>query len=311
MPTILEAAGVPPPATLNGISQQRLDGISMAYTFDDPKAPSRRTRQVFEVFENFAIYDDGWMASSVPVGTSWDTTPPARVAPESRSWELFDLRADYSQTMDLARKNPEKLRQLQSVFWTEAAANNILPIHPPGGESADRPSLAANRTEFVYTHRVTGIPESAAPPTMHRSFSISAKIVVPTPGARGVLVTQGGQFGGYALRMDDDGHVVFDYNSIPPRWYSVRSENALAPGAHTIVMQFAADPGGRPGGHVTISVDGTDQGRGRIEQTLNTWISHTEGFDIGEDSITSVSPDYVTSGSRFTGDLQELAIRLQ
>jgi arylsulfatase len=144
---------------------------------------------------------------------------------------------------------------------------------------------------------------------MHRSFSITADIVVPADAARGVLVAQGGQFGGYVLRLDE-GRVVFDYNAVPPRLYSVRSDVALTPGSHVVVVRFAVDPGGRPGGHATISIDGRDAARGRIEQTLNTWISHTEGFDIGEDSITPVSPEYTSAESRFNGEFKQLTIRL-
>ncbi len=309
MPTILDVAGVPAPETLGGVRQQPIDGVSIVYTFDDAAAASRRTRQVFEVFENFAIYDDGWMASTTPMGTSWDAAPPAHVAPESRHWELYDLRRDYSQALDLAHEHPDRLNQLKSLFWAEAAKNNILPIHPPGEGAGDRPSPARGRTEFVYTDRVTGIPESAAPHTMHRSFSITADVVVPADGARGVLVAHGGQFGGYAFRVDE-GNVVFDYNAVPPRLYTVRSEAALTPGSHRLEMRFEVDPGGSPGGRVTIAIDGRDAALGRIEQTLNTWISHTEGFDVGEDTITPVSPGYTSAESRFNGQFRQLTIRL-
>jgi hypothetical protein len=310
LPTILEAAGVPAPAEIDGVPQQRIDGVSMAYTFDDPRAASRRTRQVFEVFENFAIYDRGWIAATRPMGSMWDARPAPHVSPEARTWELYDLRSDYSQAIDVASRHPDKLRELQRLFWTEAAQNNILPIHAPGVGSAGRPSLAAGRSEFVYTSRVTGIPENAAPPTVRRSFTIDADVVVPPSGARGVLVAHGGRFGGYSLYVASDGAPVFAYNVVPPRLYTVRSSTPVDPGAHRISMSFTAAGDDKGGGEAVLSIDGREVGRGRVAQTLTTWISHTEGFDVGEDSITPVVPDYTSADGRFSGELRRVAIRL-
>lgn len=309
MPTILDAAGVTAPAVVGGVSQKPLDGISMRYTFAAPEAPDRRTTQVFEMFENLGLYHDGWMVSTRPVDTSWDTKPTSRVPLDQRVWELYDLRTDFSQTKDLARANPGKLAQMQQLFWVEAARNNILPIHSLTEGAEGAPTLSAGRTTFTYSSGITSIPENAAPHTMRRSFSIVADVVIPDGGAHGVLVAHGGQFGGYAFYIHED-RAVFHYNAIDPRRYTIRSDEKLSAGAHRLVMTFTADPAPRQGGGVSISIDGRNVASGRVEQTLKKWISHTEGFDVGVDTITAVSPDYVAADSRFTGDLQRLTLTL-
>lgn len=311
MPTILEAAGLEAPSSVNGVAQKRLDGISMLYTLNDAGAPSRRRTQVFEVFENLGLFHDGWLLSTRPVGTPWDAQRAQRVALEKRTWELYDLRTDFSQTRDLARSNPAQLASMQQMFWIEAARNNILPVHAPSEGSEGRPTLTAGRNTFTYFPGITNVPENSAPPTMRRRFSIAADVVIPQSGASGVLVAQGGRFGGYAFYIHD-GRAVFHYNAIDPRHYSIRTSGTLTPGEHSLVAEFLPDsaaPGA--GGTVTISIDGQAAATGRVEQTLTAWISHTEGFDVGEDRGTPVSADYLVERSRFTGVLQKLVVSVQ
>ncbi|GAN00312.1 sulfatase precursor [alpha proteobacterium U9-1i] len=311
MPTILEAAGVEAPMQLNGVAQQPIDGVSMLYSVANASAPSRRTRQVFEVMQNFAIYDDGWVAASRPVGTPWDATPAPAVSLNQRVWELFNVNTDFSQAHNLAAAEPQRLAALQDLFWSEAARNRILPIHAPNEGAEGVPSLTNGRTSFTFYPGVTRVPERAAPPVMRRTFSISADIVVPEGGAHGVLVTQGGRFGGYALYFMGS-HPVFHYNAIGERQYNIRAADPLPPGRHRLVTRFRADSAAAgAGGEVTISLGRRVLARGRVDATLSSWMSHTDGFDVGEDTLTPINGDYTIAQSRFSGTLERLTIDLE
>ena len=308
MPTILQSAGISAPSMLRGVPQQPLDGVSMAYTFGAPDAPSQRTTQVFEMFENLGIYHQGWWAATRPTGTAWDANKTTVVPLDKRVWELYDLNTDFNQARDLARQQPEKLSQLQSLFWAEAARNNILPIHGPNEGREGMPTLTQGRNTFTYYAGMIGIPENSAPHTLRRSFTIAAHVVIPDSGADGVLVAQGGQFGGYSFYIHQ-GQVVFYYNAIDPRRYAVRTDRKLSPGEHQLTADFDADP--TRGGAVTIAINGEVAARGRIEQTLTQWISHSEGFDVGKDAITPVSTDYTSANSTFRGELKKLVVTLR
>jgi arylsulfatase A-like enzyme len=310
MPTILDAAGLGAPDSFEGVPQQPLDGISMAYAFADPAAPDRRRTQVFEMFENMGLYQDGWLLSSTPASTPWDASSAPRIPAGERRWELYDLRRDFSQARDLAQREPARLEQLKALFWAEAERNHILPIHGPNEGREGIPSLAAGRREFSYAAGVVDVPESAAPPTMRRPFTIRADVVIPPGGARGVLAAHGGRFGGYAFYVQD-GRPVFTYNAVPPRNYAIRGDSPLAPGAHRLVAKVVPDSA-KPGAPATVTllVDDREVGNGRIAQTLVTWISHTEGFDIGEDRVTAVSADYAAATSRFDGELRRVVFTL-
>lgn len=310
MPTILEAAGIPAPSELAGVEQMPLDGVSMLYAFNDGRAQSHRRRQIFEVMQNFGIYDNGWVAASRPVGSPWDRTRAAPVPLDQRVWELFNVDVDFSQSRDLAREQPERLAALQQLFWVEAARNNILPIHAPNEGAAGSPSFTNGRTSFSYPAGVTRIPERAAPPVIRRSFTITADIEVPASGANGVLVTQGGRFGGYALYLAGS-RPVFHYNSVGERQYSIRAEQPLAPGRHRLVARIVVDsaaPGA--GANVTILNGRRTITSGRIDAMLGAWISHTEGFDVGEDTLTPINDEYTIEQSRFSGTLERLTIDL-
>jgi hypothetical protein len=311
MPTILEAAHIAAPAMLDGVPQLPLDGVGMSYTFDQPASASRRTTQVFEMFENLGLYHDGWMACTQPVGTAWDADKNRTLDLDSRTWELYDLRTDFSQARNVATTYPAKLAQMRELFWAEAARNNILPIHGPMQGREGMPSLTDGRTTFTYPAGIVRVPENSAPHTMGRSFAIAAEVTIPQGGAEGVLVAQGGRFGGYAFYIHD-GQVVFHYNAIDPRRYSIRTSRKLIAGAHQLVMQFDIDPGTRPrGGTVSILIDGEQAARGRVDQMLTQWLSHSEGFDVGSDTLTPVSDDYTVERSSFSGGLKKLTVVLK
>ena len=206
VPTILEAAGIPAPATVNGITQKPIEGVSMAYTFDqaNASAPSRRATQYFEMAANRAIYHDGWIAATTPFAPPWDlATGTLPDVTNGYKWELYNITEDYSENNDLAATNPDKLKEMQALFQTEAAKYNVFPLDNTAFSRllTPRPSAVAGRTEFTYSGKNAGIPLGNAPSILDRDYTITANIVVPDGGADGIIVTMGGRFGGYALYL--------------------------------------------------------------------------------------------------------------
>jgi arylsulfatase A-like enzyme len=310
-PTIMEAVGITPPAVLNGVEQQPLDGISMAYSFAKADTPSRRKVQVYEMIQNLGLYWNGWWAGTQPVKAPWDLTKSERMDLDNRIWELYHVAEDFSQARNLAAENPAKLAQMQQLFWAEAGRNKILPLHGVAEGGKGRPTLHGGRSRFVYDAAVTRLPESAVPRTIGRSYQIDADIIVPETDINGVLVAHGGRFGGYSFYLKE-GRPVFHYNAIGDRQYRIEASAPLAPGQHKLRAVFQSDalqPGS--GGKLILFADGKRVAQGRIEHTMKAWISHSEGFDIGSDSITPVSEDYTIPSSRFTGTLKQLTITLE
>ena len=204
IPTILEATGIPVPDTLNGIKQRPMDGVSMAYTWDKASAtaPSRRTTQYFEMLGNRAIYHDGWVACTTPATLPWELSsdaPPDVIT--GYKWELYNVIEDPTQSNDLAARMPEKLRQMQAIFYLEAEKYDVLPLDNTtlARRNAPKPSLTAGRKLFTYTGGLAGVPNSGAPSILNKSYTITADVTVPEDGAEGMIVTDGGRFGGYAL----------------------------------------------------------------------------------------------------------------
>jgi arylsulfatase len=193
-PTILEAVGVESPSMLNGVPQQPIEGFSLVYTFDNPKAKSDHRTQYFEMFTNRAIYNDGWVAATTPPSLPWvmgGTMPPV----EDYKWELYNVDQDFSEANDLAAKEPKRLRQLQDLFWAEAGNYNVLPLDNSKAERFDvslRPSLTRGRTEFTYHPGMVRIPEGRAPDFKNKSDRITADVEISDGGVEGVLVTQMG-----------------------------------------------------------------------------------------------------------------------
>ena len=313
-PTILEVTGIKAPDTMAGVKQQPIDGISLAYSFTAPNSPSVRRTQVFEMMENFGIYHDGWMAGTLPKRLAWEVGAgqdrKLNLGPDSRKWTLFNLDKDFTTATDLATNNPAKLKELQDLFWKEAAANNILPIHDYSEGAAGRPTLGGNRNHFVYRASLSRLNEDAAPHIIGKSFTIDADVDVGST-ANGVLVTQGGRFGGYAFYLKR-GVPIFHYNAVGSDQFTVRSDRAVGAGRHKISASFQADkaePGS--GGTLTISVGGEPVGSGRIARTIRGWVSHTEGFDVGLDTITPVNSDYSIADSQFSGTIEKIDIYLK
>lgn len=310
MPTVLDAAGIRAPAILDGVPQQPITGISARYTIDAPNAPSRRTSQVFAMAENLSLYENGWVAATTPMVTPWERTPPPRIPIDQRRWELYDVTSDFSEAHDLALSDPDRLERMKQHFWIEAAKAGILPIHASEGRQQGRPDLNRGREIFTYRAPMAQIPETAAPPTVGRSFEMSADIVVPTGGGHGVLAAQGGRFGGYSLFLDR-GRPAFTYNLTPAHLTRLTARQPVRPGIHQIVLRFQLDKDvATSGGNVALLVDGTEVARSRVERTFKQVISHTEGFDVGSDEISSVDGRYQSGDSRFNGTIRQLQVVL-
>jgi arylsulfatase len=311
MPTILESTGVPAPASINGVAQKPIEGVSMAYTFDNAKAPSRRTTQYFELAGNRGIYHDGWVAATTPPIAPWvSIAKPIDI--NDYAWELYHVSEDFSEANDLAAKEPAKLAELQNLFWKEAEKYNVLPIDNSRIERLDvslRPSLTRGREQFTYFPGLVRIPEGAAPDLKNKSYQIKAEVEIPKGGAEGVLITHGGRFSGWGLYLLE-GRPVFHYNLADVARYSVAGRDALTPGKHTLLFDFKYDGGGLgKGGTGTLRVDGKAVATGRIDRTLAFRLSLDETLDCGEDTGTAVSGDYHVP-FKFTGTLKKVVIDL-
>src|SRR4029077_15067649 len=328
VPTILEAADIPQPELLNGVKQRPMDGVSMAYTWEKANAdlPSQRTTQYFEMLGNRAIYNDGWVAATTPATIPWEmstATPPDVIT--GYNWELYNVDEDPTESNDLAAKMPEKLKQMQELFYSEAKKYNVLPLdnstlarwNTPG------PSLTAGRTVFTYSGELTGVPGSAAPDIKNKSYSVTAEVEIPEGGAEGMIVTEGGRFGGYGLFLSKAplggplgvgrGKVVFLYNLLDLK-RTVWEGPELRPGKHTIVFDFKSDgPGLGKGGTGVLSVDGKEVAKNSIEHTIPVTFPEDETFDVGQDTRTGVAlvEHRYDPPFKFTGKINKLTFKLE
>jgi arylsulfatase len=309
-PTILEAAGVQTPSVLNGVPQKPIEGVSMVYSFDDAKAPTTHRTQYFEMFANRAIYNDGWVAATTPAVAPWVMGNYPDV--DDYKWELYNVKDDFSEAVNLADKEPAKLRELQDLFWIEAAKYNVLPLDNSKAERFDvslRPSLTRGRSVFTYYAGQTRIPEGTAPDLKNKSWKIGADVDIPASGAEGVISTQGGRFNGWGLYLLS-GAPVFHYNLADVHRFTIAGKEKLAPGKHVILVDVRYDGGGiGKGATVTISVDDKTVAEGRVERTIPFRVSADETLDIGEDTGTPVSEDYHVPFA-FTGALNRVLIRV-
>ena len=323
VPTILEATGIPAPHTIDGIRQLPIEGTSLAYTWDkaNANAPTRHTTQYFEMLGNRAIYHDGWVAATTPVTLPWElsTKPPPDVI-TGYKWELYNVMEDPTQNNDLAAKMPDKLTQLQNLFYLEAAKYNVLPLDNTtlARWNSPKPSLTAGRTEFSYSGTLANVPGSTAPHILNTAYTITAEVTIPARGAEGMIVTQGGRFGGYGLFLSKgelgfgQGKVVFLYNLLDLK-RTVWEGPTLAPGRHTIVFDYKpAEPGLGKGGTGVLSVDGNEVARNTMANSTPITFAEDETFDVGLDTRTGVAlleyrydPPF-----RFTGTIDRLRFKI-
>jgi arylsulfatase A-like enzyme len=322
VPTILEATGIKAPEMVNGIKQKPIEGVSMAYTFDsaNANAPSKRDTQYFEMLGNRAIYHDGWIAATTPPAPPWAMgTAKMPDVVNGYNWELYNISEDYSEYNDLAAKQPDKLKELQALFLTEAAKYQVFPLDNSLLSRVDtsRPSATAGQTVFTYTGENPGIPVANAPSILDRDYTVTAKVTIPRGGAEGMIVTLGGRFGGYGLYLLK-GKPVFDYNLLDLTHYrwegGVLGRDvlgaALKPGAHTIMFDFKYDgPGLGKGGTGVLTVDDKEVARKKIPHTIPIIMTNDETFDVGSDTRTAVNNDYQLP-FRFTGTIDKLTFKL-
>jgi arylsulfatase len=316
VPTIYEAVKITPPSSLNGIEQKPLDGISLVYTFDDAKAPTRHASQYFELLGNRAMYKDGWMASTTPLRLPW-VTVGAEPNPDDFKWELYNINEDFSQAIDLAAQYPDKLKELQTAFDIEAKRYNVYPLDSSFASRADpaiRPSHTRGRSVFEYFQGMTRIPEGSAPDFKNKSWTIAAEVTIPSGGAEGVIATIGGRFGGWALLLLR-GRPVFGYalSNQPDHKYTVQSNQPLPSGEHVLRVKFEYDGGGiGKGATATLLVDEKPVGHVRIPQTISVRFSLDETFDVGADTGTPVLEEYTEKMPfPFTGSLKRFVTVLQ
>lgn len=316
VPTILEAAGIKAPNMVDGIAQKPMEGVSMAYTFNkaNAKEPSRHHTQYFEMFGNRALYHDGWIASTLPLSPPWvlmaDPNPDVF---NSAKWELYDLTNDWTQENNLAESNPQKLRELQNLFIMEAAKYQVFPLDNSLSLRllAPRPSLSAGKNNFIYYGEISGIPHGDAPSILNKSYTFTAEVEIPDDNAEGMLVTQGGRFGGYGLYILK-GKPVFLYNLLGLERYRWEGSEKIPPGKHKIEFDFNYDGGGiGKGGLGTLKVDGKEAAAHRIEHTIPIIFQWDETFDVGVDTGTPVDDRDYKVPFRFTGKLNKLIVELR
>jgi hypothetical protein len=318
VPTVLEAAGLPEPVMVDGVAQKRIEGVSMAYTWDraSTNAPGRRTTQYFEMFGSRAIYDNGWIASAPPIVAPWDLSlaPLPTDVMNSFKWQLYDLSEDWTQADDLAAKMPDKLRDMQQTFILEASKYNVFPLDDRTLPRfmGTKPGYTMGRNVFTYVGELTDVPFPgvAAPDVLNKSYTITADVDVPPGGVEGMLVTDGGHFSGYGLYLLK-GRPVFTWNLIQLERVKWQGKEALAPGKHTVEFDWKyAGPGLGKGGTGTLKVDGQVVDSHPMPRSLPVGIGWVETFNVGVDSGTPVDDQDYQVPFRFTGKINRLTIKL-
>ncbi|WP_245271655.1 arylsulfatase [Rhizobium sp. IBUN] len=323
VPTILEASGIPAPDMINGIPQSPIEGVSMVYTWDKANAntPTRHETQYFEMLGNRAIYHDGWVAATTPATLPWELstkTPPDVIT--GYNWELYNVVDDPTEANDLASASPDKLKQMQDLFYSEAKKYNVLPLDNSTLTrwNTPRPNLTAGRTEFSYSGELSGVPASAAPDIMNKSYTITADVDIPEGGAEGMIVTEGGRFGGYGLFLSKGdfgvgrGRVVFLYNLLDLK-RTLWEGPELEVGKHRVTFDYKADGTNLgTGGMGVLSVDGKEVARNSLEHGIPVTFPEDETFDVGLDTRTGVALlEYrYNTPFKFTGKIDKLTFEL-
>jgi arylsulfatase A-like enzyme len=310
--TVLEVAGLPEPTSVHGVQQQPLHGVSMVYSFDDAAAAEQRETQYFEVAANRGIYHKGWTAVTRH-STPWEFGA-ALPAFDDDVWELYDTNTDWTQAHNLAATHPDKLHELQRLFLLEAVKYNVLPLDDRrverfNSDLAGRPELIRGNRQLLFGG-MDRLSENSVVVIKNKSHSVTAQVVVPDSGAQGVIVAQGGAFGGWSL-YTTGGRPAYCYNLLGLQRFKVHGDRPIPAGEHQVRMEFAYDGGGLgKGGTVTLYLDGTKVGEGRVEATQPMVFSGDETTDVGSDSATPVSDDYGPKDSAFTGRVRWVEIDL-
>jgi len=326
VPTILEAAGLSAPDMVDGIKQSPIEGTSFAYTFDaaNAKAPSRHTTQYFEMMGQWGLYNDGMFLSTQVNRAPWQAFGPANPDPlNNQVFQLYDLKKDFTQSQDIAAKNPEKVAQMRKMFLAEAGKYNVLPMDASVAARivAPRPNITAGRTEFVYTQPMIGVPQGDSPFVLDSSFTMTADIEVPQGGAEGMILTSGGRFGGYGFYLQQ-GKPTFLWNLVDLERVKWQGADALTPGPHTIEYDFKYD--GLGAGTLafnnfsglgrsatgTLKVDGKVVDQKSMPKTMPMILQWDESFDIGSDTLTGVNDADYQPPFPLTAKLKKITIKI-
>lgn len=314
LPTILEVAGIPEPEQVAGVQQQPMEGTSFAYSIGQPGAGERHTTQYFEMCGNRGIYHEGWTAVTRH-GTPWVMVPEGLPAFEDDVWELYDTTTDWTQSNDLATREPDRLRILQDLFTAEATRYTVFPLDDrvterENPEVAGRPSLFADRTSVTYTAGMGRFTEEATLNTKNRSHTVTASVITGPGAGDGVIIAQGGRFGGWSLYVRG-GLPAYAYNCYGHDLVTIRSTRPMTPGRHEVRMDFDADEG-RPGSGaaVRLHVDGHRVGEGRLDRTTAYYFSFDETLNVGLDRGTPVTDDYAALDNAFQGAIEWVRIDL-
>jgi arylsulfatase A-like enzyme len=313
VPTILEAIGIQAPEVCDGIQQKPIEGVDMSYSFDKTQAaaPTAHKTQYFEMVSNRGIFNDGWYANTTPPVSPWVLNAPMPDV-NDYAWELYNLDEDYSQANDYAAKMPDKLKEMQALFVAEAAKYGVLPLDNSSFARAvaPRPSPTAGQTVFTYSGKMAGIPTGVAPSIIGKSYTITAEVEVPEGGGDGMIVTEGGRWGGYGLYLLK-GKPVFNYNMLILAQFRWEGQQPLTAGKHTIVFDFTYDgPGIAKGGTGVLKVDGTAVATQTIPHTIAFLTVADETFDVGIDTRTPVNDKDYQVPFEFNGKIDKLTFNL-
>jgi arylsulfatase len=321
VPTILEATHIKAPQTVDGIKQSPIEGVSMIYTFDakNAKAPSTHKTQYFEMMGDRAIYHDGWLASTKVMRAPWDMASPAK-DPMTFPWELYDLSKDWTQFQDVAAQHPDKVKQMQALFMQEAKKYQVLPLDTSVVTRmiAPRPSITAGRNVFTWTRPLIGTPNGDAPSLLNSSYNFKAEVEIPEGGGEGMLITQGGRFGGYGFYVLR-GKPVFLWNLVDLQRVKWEGQE-LTPGKHVLEFDFAYDglgagtlaynnfSGVGRGGTGTLKVDGQTVDTKKMEHSLPFTLQWDESLDIGSDTLTGVNDADYQTPFPFNGKIDKITL---
>jgi arylsulfatase len=323
VPTVLDALGIEPPASIRGVSQAVIEGVSLVPTFDDNKAPSDHTTQYFEMMGHRSLYHDGWRAVCPWPGTSFIESGRAFGTPitydmltelDAKGWELYNLEEDFAETNNLAEKEKPRLIAMIGMWYSEAGKYNVLPIDSRGLQRVreERPQVAVNRNRYVLYPGTQSIPAGAAPKILNRPYSITAEVDIPASGAEGVLLSFGGNDGGISFYVQS-GKLCFVHNYVAVHYFYVKSKDAVPLGHHFLSTQF--EPTGKPDfaqgkgtpGVVTLLVDGKEIGRGDLPVTTPNRLAQGGAMLVGADSGAAVTPEY-NAPFPFTGSLKRVIV---
>jgi arylsulfatase len=310
-PTVLEAAGLPHPVSVNGAEQMPIHGVSMVYSFNDAAAAERHETQYFEMFGNRGIYHQGWTAVTKHK-TPWILVGGEMPAFDDDVWELYDTTTDWSQARDLASEHPDKLHELQRLWLIEATRYGVLPLDDRAAErlnsdAAGRPTLISGSSQVLFGG-MARLTESSVLNIKNKSHAVTAEVVVPDGGADGVIVAQGGSIGGWSLYAKG-GRPKYCYNLLGLQSFFVEGETPIPPGQHQVRMEFAYDGGGLgKGGSASLHVDGEKVGEGRVDATAAMIFSADDTCDVGGEGGALVSTDYGPHDNAFTGEVNWVQI---